>query len=206
MPLYTNIYLYVHLCTSIYISIHLYTSLHIYIHLCKSIYIYIHLHMPIYIYVCLYICIHIYIYICLYIYIYTYIYICPAACLRAVSKQIYSHETPNPSPPQHPPHNLPAPPFQAGARHTLRPDEHPRTTKTAAAEATASQRWLCIDWLQTPDKFNKLASISVCYGCKMLLLWRGLPRRWHSSTMTGGNRDINRACPSAPIIQVTSMS
>ena len=26
--------------------------------------------------------------------------------------------------------------FQAVARHTLRPDEHPRTTKTAAAEAT----------------------------------------------------------------------
>ena len=41
-----------------------------------------------------------------------------------------------PLPPSHPPNHLPAPPLLAGARHTLRPDEHLRTTKIAAAEAT----------------------------------------------------------------------
>ena len=98
--LYAPIYKYISLCASlsIYISINLHTSLHIYIQICKSIYVYIHLYTSIYIYVCLYICVHIYIHICIYIYIYTYINICPAACLRAVSKQMYSHQNTQPLP------------------------------------------------------------------------------------------------------------
>ena len=150
MPLYTNIYLYVHLCTSIYISIHLYTSLHIYIHLCKSIYIYIHLYMPIYIYVCLYICIHIYIYICLYICIYTYIYICPAACLRAISKQIYSHETPIPFPlPIHHtlcplPHSRRAPDIPCDRMSTQgRPRQQRRKPRASTDAAGNRKRGLC---------------------------------------------------------------
>ena len=73
-------------------------------------------------------------------------YICTSACLRAVRKQIYSHETPNHSPL---PSTKPSAhsPTQAGARHTLRPDEHPRTTKAVTAEATASHR--CSRQLQT---------------------------------------------------------
>jgi len=150
MPLYTIIYLYVHLCTSIYISIHIYTSLHIYIHLCKSIYIYIHLHMPIYIYVCIYICLHIYIYMTLYIYIYTYIYICPAACLRAVSKQIYSHETPNPFPlPIHPtncplPHSRRAPGIPCDRMSTQgRPRQQRRKPRASTDAAGTLQHGLC---------------------------------------------------------------
>ena len=125
MPLYTKIYLYVHVCTSMYIYLHLYTSLHIYLHLCPSIYIYIHLYTSIYIYVCLYICIHIYIYICLYIYIYTCIYVCPAACLRAVSKQIYSHETPIP--------------FPLPIHHTLCPLPHSRRAPDIPCDRMSTQ-------------------------------------------------------------------
>jgi len=161
LHLYAPIYKYISLCASlsIYISIHLHTSLHIYIHLCKSIYIYIHLYMSIYIYVCLYICVHIYIYICIYIYIYTYIYICPAACLRAVSKQIYSHETPNPFPlPIHPticplPHSRRAPGIPCDRMSTQgRPRQQRRKPRASTDAAGNRKRGLCAPLADRAEK------------------------------------------------------
>ena len=64
------------------------------------------------------------------------------SCCRLASyfeTDILSRNT-HPLPTSHPPHPLSAPPLSAGARHTLRPDEHPRTTKTATVEATTSHR------------------------------------------------------------------
>jgi len=156
------IQIYISMCISVHLytsNIHLYTSLHIYLHLCTSIYIYIHLYTSIYIYVCLYICIHTYIYICLYIYIYIYIYIHMSCCMltSCFETDLLSRNTQPLPPPIHQticplPHSggrqaHPATGWApkddqgevaaglhepAGARHTLRPDEHPRTTKTAA--------------------------------------------------------------------------
>ena len=159
MPLYTSIYLYVHLYTSTYISIHLYTSLHIYIHLCKSIYIYIHLYMP-YIYVCLYICVHIYIYICIYIYIYIYIYTHMSSCMLAscFETDILSRNT-QPFPlPIHPtncplPHSRRAPGIPCDRMSTQgRPRQQRRKSRTRTDAAGNRKRGLCAHLADRAEK------------------------------------------------------
>ena len=128
------------------ISVHLSTSLYIYIHVYTSIYIYVNLYASTYIYICLftfmctYISVYIYIYTSvyksIYIHIYTYV-LCRLASY--FETDILSRNT---HPPSHFPSTKPSgrSPTPVVARYPLRPDEHPRTTKAVAAEATASHR------------------------------------------------------------------
>ena len=158
---YTQIYICmcisIHLSTSLYIHIHLYTSIYTYVNLYTSTYIYIYAYLylcvPIYLYT------YIYIYICLYIYIYTYIYICPAAGLRAISKQIYSHETPIPFPlPIHHtlcplPHSRRAPDIPCDRMSTQgRPRQQRRKPRASTDGAGNRKRGLCAPLADRAEK------------------------------------------------------
>jgi len=160
---YALIYNYISLCASLYIHLHLYTYIYISTHLYTSMQIYIHLHTSSYAH--LHLCVHIYlftyiyIYMTLYIYIYTYIYICPAACLRAVSKQIYSHETPNPFPlPIHPtncplPHSRRAPGIPCDRMSTQkRPRQQRRKPRASTDTAGNRKRGLCAPFADRKKK------------------------------------------------------
>ena len=111
---------------------YIHTYIHAYIH--TSIHTYIHTYIHLYIYTCVHIHTS-----CLYIYIYIYIYIHMSFCKLAscLETDLLSRNT---QPLLHHPSTKPSArsPTQAGDRHTLRPDEHPRTTKAVAADATAS--------------------------------------------------------------------